>query len=117
MNKDQILELADKYAHEVYKLAKTFPKEEVFGITSQLRRAALSVPLNLIEGHSRSTDKNRLNFARMAFGSLKEAQYCIKFAHEEGYCSDQEANAIHTVGDQLSAMLWKKLKTLESKLP
>ena len=52
----------DEYVHEVYKLAKNFPKEEMYGVTSQLRRASLSVPLNYIEGYARQRSKVYKNF-------------------------------------------------------
>lgn len=82
--KDSILlKKADSYAHSVYELTKQLPKDELFGLTSQLRRAALSVPLNIIEGYARQSTKVQVQFLHVSYGSLKESQYLINFAVEE----------------------------------
>ncbi|PJB19449.1 four helix bundle protein, partial [Candidatus Falkowbacteria bacterium CG_4_9_14_3_um_filter_36_9] len=59
------------------KITRSFPKDELYGITSQLRRAALSVILNYIEGYARKRDKVYKNFLEISYGSLKEAKYLL----------------------------------------
>lgn len=75
----------DEYAHFVYKLTKTFPKDEVYGITSQLRRSSVSVILNYIEGYARIKDKVHKNFLEISYGSLKESKYLLHFSFIENY--------------------------------
>jgi four helix bundle protein len=65
--------LVDEYVHEIYDVSKFFPRDEVFGLTSQLRRAALSVALNYVEGYARQRRAVLKNFTEIAYGSLKES--------------------------------------------
>jgi four helix bundle protein len=67
----------DKYAYEVYKNTKNFPKDEIFGRTSQLRRFSLSVILNCIEGYARLREKQYRNFFLAPYASLKESKYLL----------------------------------------
>ena len=69
--------LADDLAVEVYRHTKGFPREELYGLTSQIRRAAVSVAANIAEGASRGTLKDYLHFLHVARGSLSETQYYI----------------------------------------
>ena len=81
---EKLVKKMDGYAHAVYKLTKNFPREELYGITSQLRRASLSVALNFIEGYARFRNKVNKNFLEISYGSLKESKYLIEFSFEEG---------------------------------
>ena len=72
----------DKYAHSVYSATRDFSRQELFGITSQLRRSALSVILNYIEGFARRKKENckvYKNFLEISYGSLKESKYLLHF--------------------------------------
>lgn len=111
-SKSEVFILADRYAQECYMLTKKLPKEELFGITSQLRRAALSVPLNLVEGHARNSIKHRVNFSKISYGSLKEAQYLLYFIVEQQLLNDQEIEPVHKLGDKLAAVLWRKIASM-----
>ena len=75
--RDLIKEKADRLALEVYVLSKKIPKEEMFGFTSQLRRAALSIVLNIIEGYARQHRQDHRRFLQIAYGSLKETMYLL----------------------------------------
>jgi len=75
-------------AREVYRATETFPRAEVFGLTSQLQRAALSIPLNVAEGYGRGQHtKDFARFLAMARGSLYEVETCLLLAKELGYLS------------------------------
>jgi len=80
--------LADDLAVAVYKATKQFPKEELYGITSQLRRAASSVAANIVEGSARESLKDYLHFLQIARASLSEAQYFIHLAARLEYLSE-----------------------------
>lgn len=78
-------ELADKIAISIYKIAATFPREEAFGLTSQMRRAAVSVPSNLVEGCARDSQADYLRFLYMASGSLRELHYQFSLSKRLGF--------------------------------
>ena len=80
--------MADDLTVAIYEQTKSFPKEELYGLTSQIRRAAYSVPANIAEGSSRESKKDYLHFLYIARGSLSEAQYFIHLAQRLGYLSD-----------------------------
>ena len=76
---------ADALVLEVYAATRDFPDAERYGLTSQLRRAALSVPANIAEGSGRRTERDFLHFLHIAQGSLSEVEYFIYIAHRLGY--------------------------------
>jgi four helix bundle protein len=78
-------ELADEVAVLIYRATKGFPKEEVYGLTSQMRRAAVSIPSNIVEGCARESQAEYLRFLEMAFGSLRELHYQFGLARRLGY--------------------------------
>ena len=76
---------ADELAYGIYMATKNFPKEESYGITSQLRRAALSVPTNIVEGYGRQGQKEFKYFVNIALGSLAEVKYLMDFSTRLNY--------------------------------
>src|SRR3989338_6603087 len=99
-------ELADRLAHEVYRVTKEFPREERFGVIAQLRRAAVSVPTNLVEGQARRGTRELKQFASIALGSLAEVEYLLGFAHQEGYMTEAQYRAIEELRQQVGSLLW-----------
>jgi len=98
-------QLADELALLVYKATKKFPKSEIWGLTSQMRRAAVSVPANIVEGSARKNRKEYLQFLYIAISSLAELEYYIRFTKELGYLDTNEY-------EELWAKSQESLKTL-----
>jgi four helix bundle protein len=86
--------LADDLTVAVYERTRSFPKEEMYGLTSQLRRASYSVPANIVEGASRESKKDYLHFLYIARGSLSETQYFVHLAQRLGYLSVEQADGL-----------------------
>ncbi len=86
----RVWQFAMDFVERVYALTSTFPKEEIYGMTSQMRRAAVSIPSNIAEGAARGTTKELLHFLRIADGSLSELDTQIELAKRLGYLSKTE---------------------------
>lgn len=103
----------DEYVYLVYRLTKNFPKEELFGTTSQLRRSALSVILNYIEGFARQRKAVKLNFWETSYGSLKESKYLLHFSLIEGYLKEDDYKKAVKLAEEIGAMLWTSIQPLK----
>lgn len=100
-------QLADQLVLTIYRETRSFPKDEMFGLTSQLRRAAVSIASNIVEGCARHSEADYLHFLEIAYGSAREAQYQLSLALRLGYLkpdSDVEAKAMETA-KTLSALI------------
>lgn len=97
---------ADNLALLVYKLTGSFPKNEAFGMTSQLRRASLSVPVNIVEGYNRNSKKELARFLNISLGSLAETEYLLCFAEKLGYVS-KDLEEVKKLIDDVGKLLWK----------
>ena len=89
-------EMADGVALLVYRLTASFPKEELYGLTSQIRRAAVSVPSNIVEGCARDSQADYLRFLTMAFASLRELRYQLGLSNRLKFLSDREWSIIES---------------------
>jgi four helix bundle protein len=96
--------LADDLAVAAYEVSKCFPREEIYGITSQIRRAASSVPANIVEGASRESAKDYAHFLQIARGSLAETQYFLHLAKRLGY-NDGNAERVEVLAKETFACL------------
>lgn len=105
----------DSFAFGAYKVTKSFPKDEIYGITSQLRRASLSVILNYIEGYARAGDKQLRNFLNISYGSLKESKYLLFFAEREKYLDKKDYEYLTELSEEIGAMLWTTIKGIKEK--
>ncbi len=105
-------ELADQLVLEIYRVAKKFPKDEMFGLTSQIRRAAVSVASNIVEGCARSSQADFLRFLDIAFGSLREAEYQLTIAHRLGYTDTEESERLAGIADEAARVLAGLIKSL-----
>jgi four helix bundle protein len=98
---------AHELAKAIYIATKEFPKEESYGLTSQLRRAALSVPTNIVEGMGRGSTGEMRQFTNIALGSLAEVEYLLEFCFEIGYFTGQEYEKLAAIRKETGALLWK----------
>ena len=103
----------DNYVHLVYGLSRNFPKEEIYGVTSQIRRSSLSVILNYIEGFARHKKMVKLNFWEISYGSLKESKYLLHFCLTENYLNKKEYKETINLAEEIGAMLWKSMRSLK----
>ena len=106
----KVWQKADELAFEVYKITKHFPKDEIYGLTSQLRRAALSVPTNIVEGYSRKGDKELARFLSISIGSLAETEYLLNFSKRLGHINEHDFKNIETLRDEVGKLLWSFYK-------
>ena len=103
---NELKKLMNDYVHLVYKITRGFPREELYGSTSQLRRSALSVILNYIEGYARIGTASYRSFLKISYGSLKESEYLLKFCFEEKFMSEENYEIGSKMADRIGAMLY-----------
>jgi len=103
---------ADEFAYQVYLETKKFPKEEIYGITSQLRRAAVSIPTNIVEGTGRQNKNELKQFINVALGSLAEAEYLLEFCFRLGYLNEEIYQRLEALRREVGGLLWNFYKSL-----
>lgn len=108
----QLKRYLDTLVTDVYKVTTTFPKEEIYGITSQLRRASLSIMLNYIEGYARLSKAHLKNFLEISYGSLKETKYLLYFSKKMKYIDDTEYRKLSKLCEDVGKMLWGILRKM-----
>ena len=103
-------------AKSAYCLTEHFPKHEVYGLSSQLQRAAVSIPANIAEGHALDTTKGFLRHLSITRGSLAELETLLTLAEQSGYCSSNATGEIIFQCDELSRMLSGLQKSLKRRI-
>lgn len=101
----------------VYKLTGNFPQTEVYGLTSQLRRAAVSIPSNIAEGFSRGSIKERLQFFQISFGSASEVETQLLLAKELGFGQASDYESIELLIIEVKKMLNTMLAVRKQSYP
>ena len=101
---------------DVYNLTKKFPSQELYGLTNQIQRAAISIPSNIAEGTGRFSIKDRIRFIDISNGSLMEVMCQLEIAHRLGYISDEELQIQDTKIATIAKMVLGLRKNLEEKL-
>jgi len=81
----------------IYKATKAFPKHELFGLTSQIQRAAVSIPANIAEGCGKATDADFARYVQISMGSSSELEYLLLLAHDLDYLSDESYTTLATL--------------------
>ena len=107
---------ADDLAVAIYQCTKSFPREEVYGLTSQARRAAYSVAANIAEGSARESFKDYLHFLHIARGSLTETQYCVHLAKRLDYLTEEEFLRLSLMIKSVFARLHGLIKAVQSEI-
>lgn len=99
----------------IYKITEKFPKSEIFGLTSQMRRAAVSIPANLAEGYARKHRAEYLQFVRIAFGSGAELETHLDIAKNLGYVDQKDTTEAEALLGEVMRMLNKFSSSLVAK--
>jgi len=108
----KIYQRAIAYAVEVYSLSGKFPKEEIYGLTSQIRRAVCSISLNIAEGSGNGTDNEFRRYLEIALRSDYEVVTCLEIAFKLNYCSEEDFQRLTLEADEIAAMITGFSKSL-----
>ncbi|MCP4142674.1 MAG: four helix bundle protein [Chloroflexi bacterium] len=111
----KVWQKAHQFALAVYKATTLFPREELYGLTSQIRRSSMSIPTNIAEGAGRFTDKDFARFLQISMGSASEAEYQLLLAYDLGFLEDEVYRKLHSQVEEIKRMLASFLKTLRRK--
>jgi four helix bundle protein len=103
---------ADQLAFQIYITTRDFPKQETYGITSQLRRSGLSVPTNIVEGYSRQGKKELKHFVNISMGSLGETRYLLDFSSRLEYLNQGKYTFLEQLGAETGKLLWRFYESL-----
>lgn len=109
-------ELADELAVAIYKCTSRFPTSEQFGLSSQMRRAAVSVPSNIVEGCAKSSTKDYLRFLEVAYGSACELQYQISLAFRLQFMDADTHRQVESISIEASKVLSGLIKSLRKDI-
>ena len=102
--------------NQIYKITNKFPSEERYGLVAQLRRSAVSIPTNIVEGFKRKSKKDYAHFINIAEGSLEETKYHIILANDLGYFKEIDFDNLNNICDEIGKMLYslqRKLTTYD----
>jgi len=97
--------LADEFAVRIYAVTRAFPPDERYGVRSQIRRAAVSVPTNIVEGCARDSDREHARYFEMALGSVREAIYLIGLSSRLEFVDRRIAEEVTNLGNRVAAAL------------
>lgn len=120
MNQDEgfkklnVYRKADELVILIYVITKEFPKDELFGLISQMRRCAVSVPANIAEGCGRRTRKDQVQFCYIARGSLNELEYYIDLAYKLKYIDEKRYGNLIDIRKEVGRLLYGFIKSMES---
>lgn len=112
--KQKVWQKAHDLALEVYRVTEAFPKAELFGLTSQIRRAGVSIPANIAEGCGRDTDADFARFLQIAMGSASELEYHLLLAHDLGFFQKATYEEISNKTTEVKQMLTAFIKKLKA---
>ena len=102
-------------AVESYEATKDFPREEVYGLISQIRRAASSVPANIAEGHGRNATGSYVQHLKIPQGSLKELETHFILSSRLGFVSEERTKVVMAISDEIGKMLRSLIRSLQEE--
>ena len=108
----KIYQKAIDYAVEIYNLTNRFPKHELFGLSSQVRRAVTSISLNIAEGSGNTSNKEFKRFLEISLRSNYEVIASLEIAQRLGYCQEEEVNKLLTEANEIASMIVSFIKQL-----
>ncbi len=114
-NNLRAFQLAKKLALEVYKATRAFPRSEEFGLKAQMRRAAVSVPSNIVEGCARRTQGDFVRFLNIALSSSREIEFQVSLAQELGYLTSAQSLSLHAVTSETGKVIYGLIKSLSRR--
>ncbi len=109
----EIWQKSHAFVLEIYRFSENFPKHEQYGLTSQLRRAAVSIPANFAEGFGKATKPDKLRFYGMSYGSLEECRYYLILVRDLGY---GDTSNLRTMLDEIGRMLGSYMRTIRADI-
>lgn len=110
----KVWEKSHQLALAIYTATKNFPKEELYGLTSQIRRSSMSIPTNIAEGCGRFTDADFARFLQMAMGSASETEYQLILARDLDFLPKDSYEKLHSEVEEVKRMLASLLKTIRT---
>lgn len=109
-----VWEKSHKLVLTIYKSTSSFPKEELYGLVTQMRRSASSIPTNIAEGCGRNTQPQFANFLNVAFGSTSELEYQVILAKDLAFINDETFNTLSKNVTEIKRMLWSLLQKVNT---
>ena len=107
---------AHQFVLEIYNTTKQFPKEEIFALTSQVRRAAISIAANISEGYKKKTIPNQLNYLNISESSLEEVKYYLILAKDLNYFDNTTFEHLSNSADEVGRLINGYEKAISSRL-
>lgn len=111
----EVWKLSISFVTEIYKITKTFPKDELYGLTSQIRRASVSIPSNIAEGAARKGNKEIIQFLYIALASASEVETQLIIANNLNYIESPEYDEYSNTISRICRMLSSLIKSISSK--
>lgn len=101
----EVFAMADEMTLRIYRATASFPRDEMYGLRAQIRRSAVSVPTNIVEGCARNSDRDYARFLDVAFGSSRELNYLLDLAARLGMLDQHRATELGDLGGRVAAAL------------
>ena len=112
----QVWQVGMDLVEQIYRLTHSFPQKELYALSNQMQRAAVSIPANIAEGHARDSTREFLRYVSIALGSLAELETYLILARRLSYLEESDISTTHSTANELGRMLRGLQKALKAKL-